>query len=86
MAIKCPECGSELNLLNLLDDSYQTPYRLRKAQSGVRTLEVTFPYDVVEREARRNGIPVEEFIKQFQVVARRRDDLGGVFYTFERIV
>lgn len=85
MAIKCPECGSELNLLNLLDDSYQTPYRLRMAQRGAKTLEVTFPYDVVEREARRNESTVEEFIKHFQVVARRRDDLGGVFYTFGRI-
>ena len=68
-----------------IDDSYQIPYRLRKAQRGAKTLEVTFPYEVVAREARRNGIPVEEFIKQFQVVAHF-DDLGGVFYTFERIV
>jgi hypothetical protein len=54
------------------------------AQRTAKSVEVTFPYEVVEREARRNRLPVEEFVRQFQVVAHF-DDLGGVFYTFERV-
>ena len=65
-------------------DTYRRPYRLRMAQPTAKTLEVTFPFEVVEREARRNELSVGEFIKQFQVIAYF-NGIGGVLYTFERI-
>jgi hypothetical protein len=67
-----------------IEDTYQRPYRLRMAQPGAKTLEVTFPYEVVEREARRNGLSIDEFVKQFQVVAHF-NGIDGVVYTFQRI-
>ena len=67
-----------------IEDAYQRSYRLRMAQPGAKSLEVTFPYEVVEREARRNGLSVDDFVKQFQVVAHF-NSIAGVVYTFERI-
>ena len=67
-----------------LEDAYRRPYRLRMAQPGAKTFEVTFPYEVVEREARKNELSVEEFVKSFQVIAHF-NGIEGVVYTFERI-
>ena len=63
---------------------YRKIYRLRNAVPGRKCIEVTFPYEVVEREARRNGLSVKEFISLFQVVAEY-DGFEGVVYTFKRI-
>lgn len=66
-------------------DAYQRKYKLRLAQ-GTRknSFEVTFPYDVVDKEARKRGISIEEFITRFQAVAQY-DGFEGVMYTFEEI-
>jgi hypothetical protein len=63
-------------------DNYRREYRIRRAIPGSRTVEVTFPYEVVEREARRHGISIEEFLKNFVAVAQF-NGLNGVLYTFE---
>lgn len=65
-------------------DSYRKEYRIRRAVPASNSLEVTFPYKVVEREARRHDITVEEFIKHFQAVAHY-NNVEGVLYTFEPI-
>lgn len=57
---------------------------MRRSQPGAKSLEVTFPYEVVEREARRNKLPVDDFVKQYQVVAHF-NSIDGVVYTFARI-
>lgn len=60
---------------------YWKEYRLRRAVQGKDSLEVTFPYEVVDKEARTRGITVEEFISQFMVRAEY-DGFNGVRYTF----
>ena len=63
-------------------DAYRRSYSLRVAIPGKKSAEVTFPYEVIEREARRRDITAEEFIRQYQVVAQF-DNFDGVFYSFE---
>lgn len=67
-----------------LEKTLQRAYRLRVAVPGAKSIEVTFPYEVVEREARIMGMEVEEFIRTHQVVAHF-DAFDGVLYRFEKI-
>ena len=64
---------------------YRRTYRLRTAIPGKKSIEVTFPYQVVEKEARSRNLTVGEFLKRFQAVAEY-DNFEGVLYKFEKIV
>ena len=63
---------------------YRKFYRLRTAVPGRKSLEVTFPYEVVEREARVKGLTVAEFLARFQA-AVEYDNFKGVVYKFQEI-
>lgn len=63
---------------------YRKTYRLRNAIPGRKSIEVTFPYEVVEKEARSKGLTVGEFLNRFQAVCVY-DNFEGVIYTFEEI-
>lgn len=63
---------------------YRKAYRLRNAVPGRKSLEVTFPYEVVEREARSKGLTVDEFLNRYQTVCEY-DNFEGVVYRFEEI-
>lgn len=66
-----------------MDDSYRKTYRLRLAQGKDRkSIEVTFPYEVIEKESRKRGLTIQEFIDQYQAVAQY-NGFEGVTYTFE---
>lgn len=63
---------------------YQKTYRLRMAVPGRKSIEVTFPYEVVDKEARSRGLEVPEFLNKFSVIAEY-NNFDGVHYTFEEI-
>jgi len=63
---------------------YRKTYRLRIAIPGRKSIAVTFPYEVVEREARGKGLTVGEFLDRFQAVCEY-DSFEGVLYRFEQI-
>jgi len=63
--------------------SLRREYRLRTAIPGKKYIEVTFPFEVVEREARKVNLTVEEFCEQYTAVALF-DGFDGVFYTFRK--
>lgn len=66
-------------------EGYRKEYRIRLAQGDkAKSTEVTFPYVVVEREARKLGLTIPEFLEKFQVVAQY-DNFEGVHYHFEEI-
>ena len=65
-------------------DSYRKNYKIRRAIPERNSVEVTFPWDVVEREARRHNITVDEFLTKFWAVAQY-DSFEGVFYKIEPI-
>jgi hypothetical protein len=63
---------------------YRKVYRLRTAVPGRKCIEVTFPYEVVEKEARSRGLTIGEFLNRFQATCEY-DNFVGVIYTFEEI-
>lgn len=63
---------------------YRKSYRLRTAVPGRKCIQVTFPYEVVEREARTRALTISEFLNRFQAIAEF-DNFAGVHYTFEEI-
>lgn len=63
---------------------YQKVYRLRIAVPGRKSIEVTFPYEVVEKEARTKGLTIGEFLSRYQAVAEY-DSFEGVLYKFQEI-
>lgn len=63
---------------------YRKAYRLRTAVPGRKSIEVTFPYEVVEKEARIRHLTIGEFVNRFQAIAEY-DNFEGVRYTFEEI-
>jgi len=68
-----------------LDEAYRKTYKIRLAQgSKIKTAEVTFPYTVIEKEARKRRLTVEEFIDKYQIVAQF-NNFEGVLYVFEEI-
>jgi len=67
-----------------INGALRKTYKLRMAIPGSKTIEVTFPYEVVEREARKKGITLQEFLEQYIAVAQY-DGFDGVLYTFEPI-
>jgi len=65
-------------------NAYQKKYQIRVPVDGRKSFVVTLPYEVVEREARKKGLTIPEFIEKFQAVASY-DNFDGIHYTFEEI-
>lgn len=63
---------------------YQKKYRVRMAIPGRNSTEVTFPFEVVEKEARAKGMSVEKFLSRHYVVAEY-DNFDGVIYRFQEL-
>lgn len=68
-------------IAEIVKDAYAKSYRMRSVGPG--SLEATIPRVIVEREARKWGLSIEEFIKVFQV-EYLFDDFGGAFLRFKR--
>ena len=56
-------------------------YRFRKI--GKKSLEVTFPFTVIEEQAKMHELSTAQFMKLFHVIAI--PIFGGVHYSFEKI-
>lgn len=68
-------------IAHMIEDAYTKSYKMRMVGPG--SLEATIPRAVVEREARRWGLAIEEFIKVFQV-EYLFNDFDGAFLRFKR--
>ncbi len=64
--------------------AYERSFRLRRAVKNKNSLEVTFPWEVAEREAKILGLTVDQFLKEFKLVAFW-GGVPGVRYTFRKI-
>ncbi len=67
-----------------INGALRRTYKLRMAIPGSKTVEVTFPYEVVEREARKRNLTIPEFLERYTTIAQY-DNFDGVFYSFELI-
>ena len=68
-----------------IKEGYRRAYQIRMPVEGRKSFIVTVPYEVVEREARKQGLTITEFIAKFQAVALY-DNFDGIHYVFEERV
>lgn len=73
--------GKKDIIAELLADAYTKAYKMRLVGPG--SLEATIPRAIVEREARRYSLSVEEFIQVYRV-EYLFDDFGGAFLRFRK--
>ena len=68
------------------DNTYRKKYNLRLSQGDkAKSIEVTFPYEVIDKEARNLNLTIREFIEQYYAIAQF-NGFDGVIYTFEKKV
>lgn len=48
-------------------DTYRKVYRMQATGAGGKTIRTSVPCEVVEKEARRRGLTIHEFITKFRV-------------------
>jgi len=82
MAVKNSTLTKRDIIAKIVEDAYVKSYRMRMVGAG-SSLEATIPRVVVEREARKFKLSVEEFVKLFQV-EYLFNDFGGAFLRFKR--
>lgn len=82
MSSKNPILTKQDIIAEIVEDAYTKTYKMRMVGAG-SSVEATIPRAVVEREARKFKLPVEKFIKLFQV-EYRFNDFGGAFIRFKR--
>ena len=68
-------------IAEIVEDAYSKAYKMRMVGPG--SLEATIPRAIVEREARRCRLSIEEFIKVYQV-EYFFNDFGGAFLRFKK--
>ena len=68
-------------IADIVEDAYTKSYKMRFVGPG--SVEATLPKPIVEREARKVGLSVEEFIEQYQV-EYLFNDFGGAFLRFRK--
>lgn len=61
-------------------DSFEKSYRMRVFKGNIA---VTVPPEVIRREAKRCGLTVDEFIKQYELVAQF-NSFEGIHYQFRK--
>ncbi len=62
---------------------YRKSYKVRLVGKNLAGAEVTMPLLVIEKEARKHNLTVEQFLEQFVAIAQF-NSIEGVLYTFER--
>ena len=63
---------------------YKREYKMRRIVPGRKYVIVGMPYEVVEREATIRDLTVDQFIKEFVMVAEY-DNFDGIRYTFKAV-
>ena len=63
---------------------YKKEYRLKVLMAGRKSINVTMPYEVIQREAEKRGITIAEFIEQYRAIAEY-NNFDGVRYTFKKV-
>jgi hypothetical protein len=65
-----------------MSGSFRRSYHLRRSVSNRNSFQVTFPHEIIEREARAKGLTVMAFMEKYGVVAEYNGG-PGVTYTIE---
>ena len=62
--------------------NYKRRYKMRAVGENGQNIVVSIPRVVIEREAERRDLTIEDFLEQFKAVAQY-NSFEGVLYTFE---
>jgi len=62
-------------------ENYQKTYKMRQQGEGGLNVVVSIPPEIIEKEARKRGITIDDFVKQFRVIACF-NGFEGVLYRF----
>lgn len=65
-----------------MDIGYKKTYKIRRAIPGRNYITTGIPYEVIEREAAKRELSVDEFISQYVVIAEY-NNFDGIHYTFK---
>lgn len=65
----------------MAEDTYQKVYKMRRVGDEGQNVVVSVPPEVIEREARRQGLTTKDFVEKFRVVAEF-NGFEGVHYSF----
>ncbi len=63
---------------------YQKLYKMRRVGEDGLNIVVSIPPEVVEKEARKRGLTIQQFVEQFRVMAEF-NSFEGVHYNFQPI-
>ena len=66
-----------------MEVGYKKEYRLKVLVAGRKSINVTIPYEVIQRESEKRDLTVEQFIDIYVAVAEY-DNFDGVRYTFKK--
>lgn len=66
----------------MADVNYQKIYKMRKVGEDGQNIVVSVPPEVIEREARKRGLTIDQFIERFRVVAEF-NGFEGIHYNFQ---
>ena len=67
-----------------MEVGYRKEYRLKVLVAGRKSINVTMPYEVIQREADKRKITVGDFIARFVAIAEY-DNFDGIRYTFKEM-
>lgn len=68
----------------MAEDTYQKTYKMRAVGDEGQNIVVTIPPEVLEKEARKYGLSIQQFVKRFRVLAEF-NSFEGVHYTFKEM-
>lgn len=63
--------------------AYEKCYRIRTTGEGGLNIIVSIPRIVIEKEARQQGLTIEQFIEQYHAVAQY-NSFEGIHYMFKK--
>lgn len=68
-----------------LTTGYRKIYKMRAVGEEGLNIIVSIPRQVIEREARKHGLTITDFLNSFRAVALY-DGFEGIRYTFEPVI
>lgn len=66
-----------------LSDTYSKTYKIRRVNTKERSMETTVPIDIVQRQASKEGVTIDEFLRDFKI-EWRYNGFDGILLRFVR--
>ena len=64
-----------------LSDTYSKTYKIRRVNTKERSMETTVPIDIVQRQASKEGVTVDVFLRDYKI-EWRYNGFDGILLRF----